>query len=179
MLKGKTHVALVGSGVGAVTAVRISCVAVRLDLARRRAHEARGASVKLRAALASSCAWRGGGRVERERKRESKTYPSGLACPDVVGQTIHVCGSSHQDDSLDLRERGRVDENSGVGHSLVGIATTTEGDVKDLSTLYRRGVSGDSDRHLVRESLSTGREYAPENTRQERAVCWGTGRCRH
>lgn len=51
---------------------------------------------------------------------------------------MYVCGSSHQDDSLDLRECGRVDENGGVGHALVGITASAEGNVEDLSTLFRR-----------------------------------------
>lgn len=63
------------------------------------------------------------------------TNPSGPTGPHIIGQTVHECRVSHQDDCLDLVHGRSGDLDGGVGVSLISIATSAEGDVEYLRAL--------------------------------------------
>lgn len=63
------------------------------------------------------------------------THPAGPAGTDIIRETVDVCGSPLQNDSLDLVDGTGGHENRRVCHSLVGITAATEGDIEDLGSL--------------------------------------------
>lgn len=116
-------VALVGVLGVAGAAVGVGGVAVVADLGAGGAGEAGGAGGKLVRMLV------------RVRGGKGGTYALGCAGSDVVGETGAVAGGSHEDGGLDHVEGRGVDWDGGVAEADVGIASSAESVIHDLTTL--------------------------------------------
>lgn len=91
----------------AIATVRISRIAVALDLARRRALEA---------------AW-------------ARSEAGSLASSHIIGEPRHMAWITHEDGSLDLIHGRRLEGDSSIRDTIVGITSATECIVENLATL--------------------------------------------